>query len=66
MILRLPVEAAGPIGYFGVWPLCRAGPVTFACEWAAAGIAEARADLGAQLILDAAGQSVALWPNGNR
>jgi hypothetical protein len=49
-----------------VWPLPPPGPVTFVCAWAAAGIPEAHASLGAQPILDAAGRSVRLWPEGNR
>jgi hypothetical protein len=36
--------------------------VTFVCEWAAADIAESHAGLDAQPILDAAAQSVQLWP----
>jgi hypothetical protein len=51
---------------YWVWPLPPAGPVTFVCEWAAAGIAEARADLDAQRILDAAARSVPLWPGDDR
>jgi hypothetical protein len=47
---------------YWVWPLPPAGPVTFVCEWPAAYIAESRASLDAQLILDAAQQSVQLWP----
>jgi len=42
-----------------------AGPVTFVCEWAAAGIPETHASLDAQPILDAAEQSVQLWPEGH-
>ncbi len=69
-MVLMPVGLGGGLRYrswsYWVWPLPPRGPVTFACEWAAAGIAEARADLGAQLILDAAAQSVQLWPKGNR
>jgi hypothetical protein len=36
--------------------------VTFVCEWAATHIAESRASLDAQLIWDAAQQSIQLWP----
>jgi hypothetical protein len=39
--------------------------VSFVCEWAAADIPEAQARLDAQPILDAAGQSVQLWPEGH-
>ena len=50
---------------YWVWPLPPAGPVSFVCEWAAADIPEAQARLDAQPILDAAGQSVQLWPEGH-
>jgi len=49
---------------YWVWPLPPAGPVTFVCEWPAFDIPETRADTEAQLILDAAGQSVQIWPPG--
>ena len=42
------------------WPL--AGPLEFVCEWPTFGIAETRADIDAQLILDAAQRSIRLWP----
>jgi hypothetical protein len=51
---------------YQVSPLPPAGPVTFVCEWAAAGIGEARASLDAQLILEAASRSVQLWPGDSR
>jgi hypothetical protein len=38
-----------------------AGPLEFVCEWPAFGVAETRAVI-AQLILDAAGRSIGLWP----
>jgi hypothetical protein len=44
------------------WPLPPAGPLEFVCEWPAFGIAESRAGIDAELILDAAGRSVSLWP----
>jgi hypothetical protein len=47
-------------------PLPSAGPVTFVCEWAAAGIPETQASLDAQQILDAARHSVQLWPGDGR
>lgn len=47
---------------YWVWPLPPAGPVTFACEWAAFDVPETRTDTGAQPILDAARQSVQIWP----
>jgi hypothetical protein len=37
-----------------VWPLPPPGPMSFVCEWPAAGIELTRADIDAQLILDAA------------
>ena len=45
-----------------MWPLPPAGPLEFVCEWPAFGIAESRAGIDAQLILDAARRSVRLWP----
>jgi hypothetical protein len=47
---------------YWVWPLPPAGPLAFVCEWAAHGIAESRAEIDAQLILDAAADSIQLWP----
>jgi hypothetical protein len=44
------------------WSLPPAGPLEFVCEWPAFGIAESRADIDAQLILDAARRSIRLWP----
>jgi hypothetical protein len=44
------------------WPLPPAGPVEFVCEWPAFDIAESRAGIDAQLILDAARRSIQLWP----
>lgn len=43
------------------WPLPPAGPLEFVAEWADFGIAETRASIDAQLILDAAARSVQLW-----
>ena len=51
---------------YWVSPLPPAGPVTFVCEWAAAGIPETRASLDGQLIVDAARRSVRLWPEDGR
>ena len=51
---------------YWVSPLPPAGPVSFVCEWAGAGIPETRASLDAQLIVDAAGHSVRLWPEDGR
>jgi hypothetical protein len=47
---------------YWVCPLPPQGPVTFACEWRAFGIGEILSDLDAQHILDAAQQSILLWP----
>jgi hypothetical protein len=44
------------------WPLPPPGPLEFICHWPTFGIAETRASIDAQLILDAARQSVRLWP----
>jgi hypothetical protein len=69
-------EPAGPVLYpfaggggphsfvsrWWTWPLPPAGPLEFVCEWPAFSIAESRAGLDAQLILDAARRSVRLWP----
>jgi len=54
-----------PYSFFSrwwMWPLPPAGPLEFVCEWPAFGIAESRAGIDAQLILDAAARSVRLWP----
>ena len=37
------------------------GPLAFACEWPAFGIAESETEIDAQVLLDAAGQSIDLW-----
>lgn len=47
---------------YWVWPLPPAGPLTFVCEWPAHAIPESRAEVDAQLILDAAARAVQLWP----
>jgi hypothetical protein len=46
---------------FWVWPLPPPGPVAFVCEWPARGIPESRAEIDAQLILDASALAVRLW-----
>jgi len=72
----LDFEPAGPVLYpfaggggphsfisrWWTWPLPPAGSLEFVCEWPAFGIAESRAGLDAQLILDAARRSIRLWP----
>jgi hypothetical protein len=47
---------------FWVWRLPPPGPVTFVLRWAACGIEDARAQIDAQRIRDAASRSVELWP----
>ena len=42
------------------WPLPPAGRLEFVLEWPSFGIAESRAGLDAQLILDAASRSIRL------
>jgi hypothetical protein len=44
------------------WPLPPKGSLEFVFESPAFGIPETRADLDAQLILDAADRSIRLWP----
>jgi hypothetical protein len=69
-------EPAGPVLYstaggggphsfvsrWWTWPLPPAGQLEFVCEWSAFGLAESRAGIDAQLILDAAQRSIRLWP----
>jgi hypothetical protein len=64
-ILRPFLGGGGPRSHFSrwwAWPLPPAGPLEFVCEWPTFGIAETRADIDAQLILDAAQRSIRLWP----
>ena len=42
---------------FWVWPLPPAGPLAFACEWPAAAIEFTRAEVDAQLVIDAASRA---------
>jgi hypothetical protein len=44
------------------WPLPPKGPLEFVAEWPAFGIPETRAEIDAQLILDAADRGIRLWP----
>jgi hypothetical protein len=44
------------------WPLPPAGPLEFVCAWPPFGIAESRAGIDAELVLDAARRSIRLWP----
>jgi hypothetical protein len=47
------------------WPLPPSGPLEFVCNWPTLGTSESRVGVDAQLILDAAGRSVRLWPEGD-
>jgi hypothetical protein len=44
------------------WPLPPSGPLEFVCHWPRLGTGEIRVGIDAQLILDAAGRSIRLWP----
>jgi hypothetical protein len=44
------------------WPLPPNGPLVFICQWPTLGTGETRVSIDAQLILDAARQSMRLWP----
>lgn len=46
-----------------VWPLPSPGPVSFVCEWPAAGIALTRHEIDGDLILEAARRAQAHFPN---
>ncbi len=46
---------------FFVWPLPPPGPLTFACEWPAMDIPEARQEVDSAPILEAAKRSEKLW-----
>jgi hypothetical protein len=43
------------------WPLPPSGPLEFICQWPTPGASETQVSIDAQLILDAARQSVQLW-----
>ena len=47
------------------WPLPPSGPLDFVCHWPTLGTRGTRASIDAQLILDAAGRSIRLWPEGD-
>ena len=64
-ILRAFLGGGGPRSHFWrwwAWPLPPAGPLEFVCEWPGNEIPETRTAIDAQLILDAAGRSIRLWP----
>ncbi len=46
-----------------VWPLPPPGPLSFVCEWPAAGIALTHSEIDAQTILNAASRAQALFPD---
>ncbi|MGI8712738.1 MAG: hypothetical protein ACR2NR_06035 [Solirubrobacteraceae bacterium] len=46
-----------------VWPLPPPGPLSFVCEWPAAGIPLTRSEIDAQNILDAAARAQAIFPD---
>jgi hypothetical protein len=64
-VLRAFMSGAGLRSHFSrwwAWPLPPAGPLEFVFEWPALGVAETRAVIDAQFILDASGRSTRLWP----
>jgi hypothetical protein len=63
-VLRMRLGGGGLLSRdwkYWVSPLPPQGPLTFVCEWPTLGIPESRAEIDAQLLLDAAGQSIDLW-----
>ena len=59
--MTVQLRDAVPERYW-VSPLPPPGPLAFASEWPAFGIPESRAEVDARLLLDAAGDSIELWP----
>jgi len=49
-----------------IWPLPPPGPLTFVCEWPAAGVALTRHEIDAQLVLDAASRSQEIFSDRGR
>jgi hypothetical protein len=47
---------------YWVWPLPPAGPMTLVVEWPWKGIAETRAEIDTQPILDAAARAIQVFP----
>ena len=47
------------------WPLPPSGSLEFVCHWPALGTRDTGVGIDAQLILDAAGRSVRLWPESD-
>jgi hypothetical protein len=48
---------------FWMWPLPPMGPLSFVCEWPAAGIPLTRVEVDSQSLRDAAGRSRGLFPD---
>jgi hypothetical protein len=46
-----------------VWPLPPPGPLRFVCEWPAVGIPVSRAEIDAELVVDAASRAQRLFPD---
>lgn len=46
------------------WPLPPSGPLDFICQWPTIKASEMRVSIDAQLVLDAAEQSIQLWSTG--
>jgi hypothetical protein len=65
-LLLRPINFGGGIYHqkrsYWVWPLPPPGPLAFVCEWRVFDIQEQRAEVEAQLILDAAQHSMEVWP----
>ena len=45
-----------------VWPLLPPGPLAFVCEWSGRGVGLSRAEIDGEVIREAAGRAVTLWP----
>ena len=63
-IMKVRIGGAGLLSRdwkYWISPLPPPGPLAFVCEWPAFGVAESRTEIDAQLLLDAASQSVDLW-----
>jgi hypothetical protein len=64
-IMKLRIAGAGALSrdwLYWVSPLPPAGPLAFVCEWPALAVAESRSEIDGQLLLDAAADSITLWP----
>jgi hypothetical protein len=47
---------------FWLWPLPPAGPLSFVCEWPAAGIPVSRVEIDGQVVVDAAARATVVFP----